>query len=262
MKKLVIALAAAAALASPALAADMAAKAPMRAAPVAYSYNWTGCYVAGGGGYGWYTAEGREVAPATGAFLNTNGDTGGKGWMGQVGGGCDYQFAGPMGNWVVGLLGDYTFSDVKGDHIGAPITLAVGQLKQDYSWAVGGRVGYLVNPNFLTYFNAGYTETHFKDTTYFNALGAPGVARGTFLEGSNYQGWFLGSGFEYSMGFLPGLFLKTEYRYSEFDRKQLNVRSTATGLPTGFAETVKPFSQSVITSLVYRFNWGGPVARY
>ena len=119
MKKLVIALATAAALTSPALAADMATKAPMRA-PVPVAYNWTGCYVAGGGGYGWYTAEGREVAPATGAVINTNGDTGGKGWMGQVGAGCDYQFAGPMGNWVVGLLGDYTFSDVKGDHIGAP----------------------------------------------------------------------------------------------------------------------------------------------
>jgi len=139
--------------------------------------------------------------------------------------------------------------------------LAVGQLKQDYSWAVGGRVGYLVNPNFLSYFNAGYTETHFTDTTYFNSLGAPGIARGTFLEGSTYKGWFLGSGFEYSLGFLPGLFLKTEYRYSEFDRKQLAVRSTATGLPTTLAETVKPFTQTVITSLVYRFNWTGvPVA--
>lgn len=265
MKKLVIALVAVAAFTGPALAADMAAR-PYTKAPIAapVAYNWTGCYIAGGGGYGWYTAEGREVVPATGAVINTHGDTGGKGWMGQVGAGCDYQFAGPMGNWVVGLLGDYTFSDVKGDHIGAPNTLAVGRLKEDYSWAVGARVGYLVNPNFLSYFNAGYTETHFKDTTYFNALGAPGVPRGTFLDGGTYQGWFLGSGFEYSLNFLPGLFLKSEYRYSEFDRKQLNVRSTATGLPVGLAETVKPATQSVITSLVYRFNWTGApvVAKY
>jgi outer membrane immunogenic protein len=261
MKKLVIALAAAATFSAPAIAADMAAKAPMRAAPVAV-YNWTGCYIAGGGGYGWYTAEGRQVAPATGAFINNNGDTGGRGWMGQVGAGCDYQFAGPLGNWVVGVLGDYTFSDVKGDHIGAPATLSVGSLKQDYSWAVGGRIGYLVNPNFLSYVNAGYTETHFKSTTYFNSLGAPGVPNGTFLEGGTYQGWFIGSGFEYSLNFLPGLFLKSEYRYSEFDRKQLLNRSTVTGLPTGNAETIKPFTQSVITSLVYRFNWTGAPVKY
>jgi outer membrane immunogenic protein len=265
MKKILIALTAVAAFSAPALAADMAAKAPMRAAPIAVAPSWTGCYIGGGGGYGWYTAEGRQVDAVTGAYLNNNGDTGGKGWMGQVGAGCDYQFAGPMGNWVIGLLGDYTFSDVTGSHIGAPATTSVGQLKQDYSWAVGGRVGYLVNPSFLSYFNAGYTETHFKDTTYFNALGVPaGVATGTFLEGSTYKGWFLGSGFEYSLGFLPGLFLKTEYRYSEFDRKQLAVRTTATGAPTGLAETVKPFSQSVITTLVYRFNWSGTpvVAKY
>ncbi len=261
MKTILLALSAVAALTAPALAADMAAKAPMRAAPVAYSTNWTGCYIGAGGGYGWYTAEGRQVAPITGAFLNNNGDTGGKGWMGQVGGGCDYQFAGPMGNWVVGILADYTFSDVKGDHIGAPATLSVGRLTQDDSWAVGGRIGYLVNPNFLSYFNGGYTETHFKSTTYFNSLGAPGVANGTFLGGGTYKGWFLGSGFEYGLGFLPGLYLKTEYRFSEFDRKQLNVFSTATGLPTGNAETLQPYSQSVITSLVYRFNWGGaPIA--
>jgi outer membrane immunogenic protein len=65
------------------------------------------------------------------------------------------------------------------------------------------------------------------------------------------------------MSWLPGLFWKTEYRYSQFDRKQLNVLDSATGLPTGLAETVKPVTQSVITSLVYRFNWGGPiVAKY
>jgi outer membrane immunogenic protein len=266
MKKIVLALTAVAAMTTAASAADLAArpytKAPVVAAPV---YNWTGCYIGGGLGYGWSSSESRQVDPVTGTVLVTEGDTAGKGWLGQVGAGCDYQFAGPLGNWVVGILGDYTFSDVKGDHIGAPATLTVGSLKEDYSWAVGGRVGYLVNPTFLTYFNAGYTQTHFKSTTYFDngSGGALGASAGTFLQGATYNGWFLGSGFEYSMSFLPGLFWKTEYRYSQFDRKQLNVNFTATGLPTGVAETIKPVTQSVITSLVYRFNWGGPVvAKY
>ena len=51
MKKLVLALSAVAAFSAPALAADMAAKAPMPA-PVAAPPSWTGCYVGGGCGYG------------------------------------------------------------------------------------------------------------------------------------------------------------------------------------------------------------------
>ena len=265
MKKLVLALTALAAFTGSASAADLAArpytKAPPPPVPVA---TWTGCYVAGGGGYGWYTAETRQVDPITGAALFNQGDTGGKGWMGQGQAGCDYQFAGPLGNWVIGGFGDYTFSNVHGDHVGPGFTTSVGNLKEDWNWAAGARVGYLVSPTFLTYFSAGYTEAHFNQTNYtsFVALGVPG-SPGTALPGATYKGWFLGSGFEYALGFLPGLYLKTEYRYAEFDRKQLNNFVVATGLPTGTAETVKPFTQSVITSLVYRFNWGGPVvAKY
>src|SRR5881227_815893 len=58
MKKLVLAFSAIAAFSAPAFAADMAVKAPMRAAaPVAYAPSWTGCYVGGGGGYGMWNQE-------------------------------------------------------------------------------------------------------------------------------------------------------------------------------------------------------------
>ena len=233
MKKMLIALTAAAAFSGSAYAADLPARMPMKAAPPPVAaYNWTGCNIYGGGGYGWYQGKSREVFAATGVVFANEGDTGGTGWMGQVGAGCDYQFAGPLGNWVIGVFGDYTFSDVKGDHIGAPSTLSIGSLKEDYSWAIGGRIGYLVNPTFLSYVNGGYTETHFTDTTYFNALGQniAVVPNGTFLPGTTYQGWFLGSGFEYALNFFSfqGLFLKTEYRYSSFDQKQLGILFTAT----------------------------------
>ena len=52
MKKLLLAFTVAAAFSAPALAADMAAKAPMRAAPVAYAPTWTGFWISGGFGYG------------------------------------------------------------------------------------------------------------------------------------------------------------------------------------------------------------------
>jgi len=59
MKKLVIALtAAAAAFASPALAADLAARPYAKApAPIAPVYNWTGFYIFGGGGGGLWDAD-------------------------------------------------------------------------------------------------------------------------------------------------------------------------------------------------------------
>jgi outer membrane immunogenic protein len=254
MKRMLIALTAVAAFTGSALAADMAARPYTKAAPMAAPvYSWTGCNIYGGAGGGMYDIESRQIDPVTKTFVANQGDSGGRGWMGQIGAGCDYQFAGPMGNWVIGGFGDYTFSNVHGDHVGAPITSWVGNLKEDWSWAVGGRVGYLVTPTFLSYVNAGYTETHFNGPAYFNFVtGLPGTpAFG--LQASTYQGWFIGSGFEYGLNFLPGLFLKTEYRYSEFDRKQVNVVNTAGTLVA--AENIKPFTQSVITSLVYRFNW-------
>src|SRR3569623_926129 len=102
--------------------------------------------------------------------------------------------------------------DVRGDVGLFPGTS--GQQKQDWQWAVGGRVGYVVLPQLLTYISGGYTQAHWKSTTLSvlgvgPVLGSPGYTKG---------GWFIGTGDEYALtNFLPGLFWKTEYRYSEFD---------------------------------------------
>jgi len=105
MKKLVIALAAVAALTSPALAADMAAKAPMRAAPVAYAPSWTGCWISGGGGYGISRTNRDSRDVVTGATNALNATSGSDGWLVTGGVGCDYQFS---GRWVLGAFADGT----------------------------------------------------------------------------------------------------------------------------------------------------------
>jgi outer membrane immunogenic protein len=62
---------------------------------------------------------------------------------------------------------------------------------------------------------------------------------------------------------MPGLFWKTEYRVSEFNRVTNPVLITGTGLPSGYSEDSKKWVQTVRSELVYRFNWGGPVvAKY
>jgi len=135
------------------------------------------------------------------------------------------------------------------------VGLVSGQEKVDSQWAVGGRFGWLVNPNTLTYVSGGYTEAH--RTGVGNYIDRFGVATGVSLPGSTRQGWFIGSGIEYNMGWLPGLTWKTEYRYSEYDSVDNFERVIATGALTNNFSRDKLITQTVLTSLVWRFNWGG-----
>lgn len=255
MKKLALALTAFAAMTGSVSAADLAArpytKAPVVAAPVA---SWTGCYLGAGGGGAMSNNDSNVYDVATGTQLTGNITHGARGWFGTVQGGCDYQF----GNWVVGAFGDYDFMDIRGD-----MTLggSTGQQKQDWQWAVGGRVGYLVVPQLLTYVSGGFTQGHWKGSNYtiFGAA-TPAFTTTDFTR----NGWFIGTGDEYALtSFMPGLFWKTEYRYSQFDRQNSPLAFFATGLPTGAGVTQKIVEHSVRSELVYRFNWGAPlVAKY
>jgi outer membrane immunogenic protein len=260
MKKIAFALTALAALTGTASAADLAArpytKAPVVVAPVA---NWTGCYVGGGGGGAYVKNDHNDyltVAPNT--QIGPNISTGADGWFGTVQVGCDYQ----MNNWVVGLFGDYDFMSVKGDtSIGGTFAPSVvGSQKLDSQWSIGGRAGYLVLPQLLTYVSGGYTQGHWKSTSLTPFAGL--VPTNT-LPGSTKGGWFIGTGDEYALSFLPGLFWKTEYRYSQFDRSNVDVLTAPGGFLSGTSSTQKFTEHSVRSELVYRFNWGGAVvAKY
>jgi outer membrane immunogenic protein len=276
MKKLVLALTAMAALTAPALAADMApryAKAPVAVAP---AVSWTGCWISGGGGYGISRTDRYSRDGAAPFGTNVLGATSGSdGWLATAGVGCDYQFS---GRWVVGAFVDGTYSDIKGDHawrVFGPGETFVGENKMDWSWAVGGRIGYLVNPSFLTYFNAGYTQAHTEAYNLREIVAGFG-ATGLQVPGRTFDGFFVGSGFEYQLDFLPGLFVKTEGRASWYDRGDSSLTCQFAGTRCAGAG-VAPFNlanggnidsrrltvYTAKTELVYRFNWGGPVvAKY
>ena len=277
MKKLALALAVSAAFVGQATAADMAVKAaPPPPPPVA---NWTGCYIAGSVGYGLFDNEttgiDRDgVITVPGDVLNRV-DYGGRGWLAGGGGGCDYQFGfgggGGIfgtGQFVIGFLGDYYWSDMRGNRGSvAAGSFASAQEKVDSQWAIGGRIGWLVNPNTLTYFSGGYTEATLNGVgNFFTPITGAINPLGTFLPGRTVQGWFLGGGVEYQSGWIPGLTWKTEYRFSEYDAvNRVERLSAAPFTPTGFVSNDKLFTQTVMTSLVYRFNfWGAPpvAARY
>jgi outer membrane immunogenic protein len=280
MKKTLLALTAVAAFTGSAFAADLPARMPMKAAPPPLPVaNWTGCYIAGSVGYGLFDNEGGVGEfrdPVTGVVTVSSAaiDHGGRGWLGGGGGGCDYQFglgAGGglfgTGQFIIGVLADGYWADMKGNRAGVSDVFgtvggASAQEKVDSQWAVGGRVGWLMSANLLTYFSGGYTEAHLSGTaSFFDPF--TGLNTGKNLPGVTVNGWFLGSGVEYQSGWIPNLTWKTEYRLSEYDRVNRFERVIATGLPNGFFNSDRLIVQTVMTSLVYRFNWGGPmVAHY
>jgi len=261
MKKLAITLSALAALTGSAFAADMApAPRAYSKAPVVVAPSWTGFYIFGGGGYGMWNADSNPTLfPAGTPTTALQQRYGGSGYFGTVGAGYDWQF---NGSWVAGIFADGSFGSLRGtitDPLPGVAGISGNEKVQDM-WAAGVRVGYLVAPNVYSYVNGGYTGSQWSGTTLaFNFSGTPDRTTASF----NRQGWFLGGGVENSLGFFgPGWFMKTEYRASEFSRIDIQ-QLTLAGGPTAFGISFKPWVQTVSTSLVYRFNWGGPVvARY
>lgn len=263
MKKLGLALAATAAFTGQAVAADMPMKAARPVAAPVVVANWTGCYVGGGGGYGLYDIETRQYngfpavpAPNPAVALNRQFDQGGRGWIGRLQAGCDYQFPIGTNQFVVGVFGDYNFSDIRGDFTGngGRVGLDSNTEKVDWYWAVGGRIGWLVNPQTLTYFAGGYTEAH--RTGVGNYLTTAGAPVGVGLRGGTTQGWFIGSGVEYQIGWIPNLTWKTEYRFSRYDTRDNFEYFVATGLNTGNFSRDTLYTHAVVSTLSYRFNFG------
>ena len=118
MKKFIAALATFAALTGSASAADLAARPYTKApTPIATAYNWTGFWISGGAGYALSDIDHSVSGPvAPFPAFDFAHDNAGRGWLGKVGAGADYQFAGLFGNWVVGLFGDYSFSGIRGNY--------------------------------------------------------------------------------------------------------------------------------------------------
>jgi outer membrane immunogenic protein len=259
MKKTLLACSVLALLSGSAFAADIPAPTPAyapvyKAPPPAPS--WTGCYISGGVGYGVSNID--HNGELGGVALTATTTSGGRGWLGRAGGGCDYQFT-LLNSWpaVIGLLADYDFSSISGT-AADPLSGLGGNLNQSGAWYAGARAGLLPTPNLLTYVDGGFTEARFDRANLFPIVAAPLGPLGTSLNPQTFNGWFIGGGTEYAFTWLPihGLFWRTEYRYSSYQSANVPSVFNASGLPTGFGQHETPQVQTVTTSLVWRFNWG------
>jgi outer membrane immunogenic protein len=220
--------------------------------------SWTGCYIDGGVGYGFVKSDHFDETDPGHVALSPTTSSGAEGWLGRVGGGCDYQFA---SRFVVGAFADYDFADLHGTALGS-LGRFIGDTKESASWAAGGRVGYLITPSLLTYIDGGYTEARSDAVSLFTNT-IPSVPAGFSIASHTVQGWFIGTGYEYALNSIPfipfpGLFWRTEYRFAEYQGADLPVLS-AIG-PTGSASHTQKDVQTITSGLVWRFNFGGPLA--
>ena len=215
MKRLLLSgIALALAFAAPAFAADYPRGGRVYKAAPAPLFNWTGFYFGGHAGYGWSDAANLDP----------------KGWFGGGQVGYNWQYA---PNWVVGLEGDISGSDISQNGGVAPL---VGS-KTNYFGTARGRLGYTVD-RVMVYGTGGLAWAHNKAND------------GAFQDDRTHVGWTAGTGLEYA--FAPNWSTKLEWLYADYGNK-----TYALTTPTRVDLT----DNSLKLGLNYRF--GGPVySRY
>src|SRR6266567_1751770 len=180
-------------------------------------FSWTGCYLGGhiGGGWGRKTVSAPELAPGISITGNTSGFLGG----GQVG--CNYQFA---PNWVIGIEGDGSAADIKGEATTTVLGITgTARAKTDWLASVTGRLGWAAGP-WLIYAKGGVAWAGDKfaaDIPIFEE----------HLEASQTRtGWTVGGGVEWA--FWNNWSAKLEYDFYDFGTRSVTL--------TGFFPGVGP----------------------
>jgi outer membrane immunogenic protein len=240
MWRMVFGAAALIALAGPVSAADM--RLPVYKAPAAVpAWSWTGCY--GGGQVGGLlnTQQWTNRTPG-GAFSDQSlgGHEVERGLVG-VQAGCDYQFA---GGFLVGLKGDYAWTDAVGMH---DSTREIGvnyHSRVDSLASVTGRFGYAWD-RLLGYVRGGGAWQH---DDYWATTIITGPA---YFGRETRAGWTVGVGAEYAFtNYLSGFI---EYDYYDFGTSRVAFTPMLVGLRPAFVD-VKEWTSAVRIGLNLRFG--------
>jgi outer membrane immunogenic protein len=281
MKRLLLATTALA-FVGPVFAADLApATMPLKAPAVARApaFSWTGCYVGGHVGGDWGHANFVDPNTAFGGGLGLFAPTGagvgidqGAGFLGGGQLGCDYQFA---TNWVVGLAGDFSWTNLNGSTAdpfafaagdpffggksGVPATL---QDKTEWLATTTGRLGYAWD-RWMLYGKGGVAWEHSKDSIQnTGGWGTPGALcfNGAAFTGCNpsgtdtHAGWTVGLGLAWA--FANNWSAGIEYDHYGFGNHSVSLTSAnvISGSPSA-PITVNQRIDAVKLTLDYHFNW-------
>jgi len=235
MKKILLLTTGLVALASPVMAADLAARPYTKAPPMmAAIYDWSGFYIGINGGGG-FSHSNWDVGGVSAGSHDSSGGT--------VGGQIGYRWqTGPM---VFGLEAQGNWADFSGSNVSAVFAPDRNRTKIDAFGLFTGQVGYAFN-NVLVYAKGGAAVT---DSKYEIISGATG---GVLASTTNTRwGGTVGAGLEY--GFSPNWSLGFEYDHIFMGRQ--NVGFTAAAFVQN--DSIKQDVDLFTARLNYKF--GGPV---
>jgi outer membrane immunogenic protein len=205
--------------AGPAAAADMPVKAPVyKAAPANVAvYNWTGFYVGGNVGYLDYRAEyDQPTVSAVSASRYVTWDSDGGVAGGTVG--FNWQFASA---WVIGVEGDWDWSNAKGSNnyaVGG--TTMVGTNIKEVA-TLRGRAGFVWGSAFIFATGGG---TWVRGDNFYEQIGNPADHLDLRFKKSGYN---IGAGVEWPV--TPNMSFKADALYHDVGR----VSQPAINLPLG-----------------------------
>jgi outer membrane immunogenic protein len=199
MRKIWLTSAALAALgmATPAAAADLAARPYTKAppAPIAMIYDWSGFYIGGNGGWGQARACLDFVGPA--GILATEGCRDGSG--GVIGGQIGYRWQ--SGGFVFGVEGQGDWANLRASRVSLINPAFTERAKVDGIGLIDGQIGYAWN-NALLYLKGGGAVTGSRLDLLTGGVSVASVSATRW--GAN-----VGVGFEY--GFTPNWSVGAEY---------------------------------------------------
>ena len=199
---------------------------------------WTGPYIGINVGYGHNSSKNNYVDTVPSSSSVSESANGG---FVSFKLGYDRQIS---SRFVLGVFVDFDQSDIdRGDHsIQNALTI-------DRSWAVGGRLGYLVRPNIMLFATGGFTQAHFNNDGWWDIL-ANGV--GPNLPGRSavdFNGYFIGGGIEGRLN--ANVYLTGEIRYAEFSQRTTN---SGNYLGTTYVDKEDPNLLTARVGIAYKFN--------
>jgi outer membrane immunogenic protein len=226
---------------TPALAADLALKAPPLPPP---TWTWTGVYigVAGGGAFGRdpvvSTTGGPPFVGSTVTTINPSG--------GIVGGTIGYNYQ--ISRFVVGIENDISWNGLQGTGGNQPPFAATFSNSVRGTWldTLRGRVGITVD-RALVYATGGAAFAGIQDS-----VAGPGV--GASLT-NTVTGWTVGGGVEYL--FLPNWSVKVEYLFVQFPTSTDPFNTFPP--PGAFAGVTTHLSENIVRAGInWHFNLSAP----
>jgi len=244
MKKLFVFAAVALSMATPALAADMAVKAPPPA-PLPAIYNWSGFYIGANGGWADSHNCWDFVGAAGTVFGEGCNDRSGAVAGGQIG----YRWQ--ANQFVFGLEAQGDWADLSRTRVSLLDPTLSTQVKTDAIGLFTGQIGWAWNAALL-YVKGGAAVTGNRFNVLDNATGAALVtASGTRWGGT------VGVGFEY--GFAPNWSVGVEYDHLWMGNFSNSFTTTDPRLAGFVNDRISQDVDMVTLRINYRFGgWGAP----